>query len=116
LRNDLLKTGWFWIKKYNPLLWLAIGLIRFYQWFISPLLGPRCRFYPSCSHYTLEALKTHGIIYGSWLAIRRISRCHPANPGGVDLVPECGCSLGPVHLGKKCKKEKKKEESCKRSE
>ncbi len=71
----------------NPIKWFFIAIIKFYQWFISPLLGPRCRFYPSCSHYSLEALQTHGIIYGLWLSIKRILRCHPANPGGVDPVP-----------------------------
>lgn len=62
-------------------------IIRFYQLFISPLLGPRCRFYPSCSHYSLEALRTHGLFKGSWLSLKRISRCHPGNEGGIDLVP-----------------------------
>lgn len=75
----------------NPIKWLLIGLVRFYQLLISPLIGPRCRFYPTCSSYTIEALKQHGVLCGSWLAIKRIGRCHPANPGGVDLVPECGC-------------------------
>ncbi|MDX1347867.1 MAG: membrane protein insertion efficiency factor YidD [Thiomicrorhabdus chilensis] len=75
----------------NPIKWLLIGIVRFYQLFISPLLGPRCRFYPSCSNYTIEAIKQHGVLCGSWLAIKRIGRCHPANPGGVDPVPECGC-------------------------
>ena len=89
---------WQTLKKYNPLKWLLIGLVRFYQLLISPLLGPRCRFYPSCSHYTMEALQKHGVIYGSWLAIRRIGRCHPGNPGGVDPVPECGCGW----LGHRC--------------
>lgn len=89
---------WQTLKKYNPIKWLLIGLVRFYQLLISPLLGPRCRFYPSCSHYTMEALQKHGVIYGSWLAIRRIGRCHPGNPGGVDPVPECGCGW----LGQKC--------------
>lgn len=79
------------MKRFNPITWLFIGLVRFYQLFISPLLGPRCRFYPSCSHYTIEALKQHGLFCGSWLAIKRILRCHPANPGGVDPVPSCGC-------------------------
>ncbi len=77
--------------KMNPIKWLLIGIVRFYQLFISPLLGPRCRFYPSCSNYTIEAIKQHGVLCGSWLAIKRIGRCHPANPGGVDPVPECGC-------------------------
>lgn len=75
----------------NPFTWLLIGLVRLYQLFISPLLGPRCRFYPSCSSYTIEALKVHGVFKGTWLAIKRISRCHPGNPGGVDPVPPCSC-------------------------
>lgn len=75
----------------NPIKWLLIGLVRVYQLFISPLLGPRCRFYPSCSNYTIDAIKQHGVFCGSWLAIKRIGRCHPGNPGGVDPVPSCGC-------------------------
>lgn len=66
---------------------LLIALVRGYQLFISPLLGPRCRFYPSCSHYTIEALQTHGLVRGLWLSVKRIGRCHPGNPGGIDLVP-----------------------------
>lgn len=66
---------------------LLITLIRFYQLAISPLLGPRCRFYPSCSAYAIEALKRHGPLYGSWLTLRRLVRCHPLNEGGVDPVP-----------------------------
>ena len=62
-------------------------LIRGYQLFISPLIGPRCRFYPTCAHYALEALRAHGLRRGGWLALRRICRCHPWNPGGVDPVP-----------------------------
>ncbi|MGC9386006.1 MAG: membrane protein insertion efficiency factor YidD [Hydrogenovibrio sp.] len=71
--------------------WLVILPIRFYQWFISPLLGPRCRFYPSCSHYTVEAVQTHGVLRGLWLGIKRVVKCHPGHPGGVDPVPPCGC-------------------------
>ena len=55
--------------------------------FISPLLPPSCRFTPTCSQYALEALNMHGAIKGTWLALRRISRCHPLNPGGYDPVP-----------------------------
>jgi uncharacterized protein len=66
---------------------LLIGLISGYRMFISPLLGPRCRFYPSCSAYALEAVRVHGAWRGSWLAVRRISRCHPFHPGGLDPVP-----------------------------
>jgi putative membrane protein insertion efficiency factor len=62
-------------------------LIRGYQLAISPLLGPSCRFYPSCSHYALEAIDTHGALRGIWLTIKRISRCHPFHEGGFDPVP-----------------------------
>jgi uncharacterized protein len=58
-----------------------------YRRFISPLLPPSCRFYPSCSEYALEALRTHGAVRGLWLAVRRLARCHPFNPGGYDPVP-----------------------------
>ncbi|NRB37340.1 MAG: membrane protein insertion efficiency factor YidD [Pseudomonadales bacterium] len=63
-------------------------LVRFYQLFISPAFASGCRFYPSCSHYCLEALTTHGILKGSYLTVHRICRCHPGNPGGYDPVPE----------------------------
>lgn len=64
-------------------------LIRVYQRLISPFLGPHCRFYPSCSAYCLEAVQAHGTLKGLWLGIKRIAKCHPYHPGGVDLVP-CG--------------------------
>lgn len=67
---------------------VLIGIIRGYQLFLSPLLGNNCRYYPTCSHYTKEAIEKHGALYGSWLGICRISRCHPWHEGGVDLVPE----------------------------
>jgi uncharacterized protein len=68
--------------------WLLTGPIRAYQMSLSPLLGPRCRFHPSCSHYALEAIERHGAARGGWLAAKRIARCHPLNPGGYDPVPE----------------------------
>jgi putative membrane protein insertion efficiency factor len=67
---------------------LLIGLIQLYRWFVSPLLGPNCRFYPTCSSYAQQALARHGAARGSWLAARRICRCHPWNPGGYDPVPD----------------------------
>ncbi|HEY5718059.1 MAG TPA: membrane protein insertion efficiency factor YidD [Motiliproteus sp.] len=73
----------------NPLKALLMLLIRGYQLFISPLLGPNCRYYPSCSAYCLEALQSHGLVRGSWLGLRRILRCHPYCDGGLDPVPPC---------------------------
>ena len=63
-------------------------LIRAYQLVLSPMLGPSCRFYPSCSCYAHEAIARHGPVLGLWLAVRRILRCHPFTPGGYDPVPE----------------------------
>ncbi|TVM06106.1 MAG: membrane protein insertion efficiency factor YidD [Halomonas sp.] len=71
----------------RALVLLLVGLIRLYQLVISPLLGPRCRFWPSCSSYSIEALQVHGPLKGGWMAIRRILKCHPGNPGGMDPVP-----------------------------
>lgn len=62
-------------------------MIRFYQKFISPLLPPACRFYPTCSNYAFEALEVHGACKGSWLTVKRICKCHPFHPGGIDHVP-----------------------------
>jgi hypothetical protein len=66
---------------------ILILFIQLYRYTLSPLLGVRCRFEPSCSVYAIEALRQHGSIKGSWLAARRLSRCHPFNPGGYDPVP-----------------------------
>lgn len=66
---------------------LVLLAIRGYQLTLSPLLGPRCRFHPSCSHYAAEAVERHGLIRGSGLALARLGRCHPFNPGGYDPVP-----------------------------
>lgn len=64
-----------------------IILIRGYQRFISPLLGPHCRFTPGCSQYAIEAIRRFGMLKGSWLATKRILKCHPLHPGGDDPVP-----------------------------
>ncbi|MDE9964104.1 membrane protein insertion efficiency factor YidD [Staphylococcus pseudintermedius] len=66
---------------------LFIYAIRFYQRFISPLTPPSCRFYPTCSNYTLEAIQVHGAHKGSWLGLKRILKCHPFHKGGFDPVP-----------------------------
>jgi putative membrane protein insertion efficiency factor len=71
----------------SPLARVFIALIGVYRHVISPLLGPRCRFYPSCSEYAATAIKRHGAVRGFVLGVRRIARCHPWNPGGYDPVP-----------------------------
>ncbi|MFA5919726.1 MAG: membrane protein insertion efficiency factor YidD [Methylococcaceae bacterium] len=67
---------------------MLIAIIKFYKYFISPLLGSNCRFYPSCSSYSLEALQNHGAIIGSYLTLKRLLKCHPFHQGGIDPVPE----------------------------
>ena len=67
---------------------LLIGAVRAYQILLSPLLPPVCRFEPSCSHYSLQALRRHGPFRGTWLTVTRLCRCHPFHPGGFDPVPE----------------------------
>ncbi|MCB9793927.1 MAG: membrane protein insertion efficiency factor YidD [Alphaproteobacteria bacterium] len=67
--------------------WILSLPIRFYRYAISPMLPPACRFHPTCSAYALEAIEVHGALKGSWLAARRIARCHPFHPGGYDPVP-----------------------------
>jgi len=71
---------------------LLASCIRLYQWLVSPLLGPKCRFHPSCSHYALTAIERFGAMRGGWLALRRLARCHPFHPGGYDPVPLNVCS------------------------
>ena len=66
---------------------VLIGLLRFYRYAISPMLGRNCRFHPTCSEYAIEALERHGALRGGWLAAKRVGRCHPFNPGGYDPVP-----------------------------
>jgi len=67
--------------------WLVLLFLRLYKRIISPMLPAACRFYPTCSVYAIEAVEKHGAFRGGWLAMKRISKCHPFHPGGVDLVP-----------------------------
>jgi putative membrane protein insertion efficiency factor len=67
---------------------LAVALIRLYQVVLSPLFPPACRFHPTCSQYALVAITEHGLARGGWLALKRLARCNPWHPGGVDFVPK----------------------------
>lgn len=79
-------------SKLSLLAYVMLALVHFYRYVISPLIGPRCRFYPTCSTYALEAIKIHGAIKGGWLALKRILRCNPLSEGGEDPVPpKCNC-------------------------
>jgi putative membrane protein insertion efficiency factor len=75
------------VQAVSPVARLLVGLVAAYRRWLSPLLGQRCRFAPSCSAYAVEALTVHGAARGTWLAVRRIGRCHPFHPGGHDPVP-----------------------------
>ncbi len=82
------------MRSADPLVWM----IRGYQRLISPLTPPMCRFEPTCSQYAAVALARHGPVAGSWLAVRRLARCHPFHPGGYDPVPERPAALeGEAH-------------------
>ena len=67
---------------------LLMGMIRLYQLTLSPFIGGQCRFHPTCSNYAMDALASHGPLKGSWLALRRLLKCHPFHPGGFDPPPE----------------------------
>ena len=67
---------------------LILYVLRFYQRFVSPALGSNCRFYPSCSSYAIKAYKNFGVLRGTWLLVKRLSKCHPFNSGGLDEVPK----------------------------
>ncbi len=68
--------------------YVLMGIIRIYQLAVSPMLGPRCRFHPSCSCYAHTAIDRHGVVRGSWLGAKRLLRCHPFSEGGYDPVPD----------------------------
>jgi uncharacterized protein len=71
----------------GPAVWILVSTLGFYRRWISPVLPPSCRFTPSCSAYAIEALTVHGVLRGSWLTVRRLLRCGPWHPGGMDPVP-----------------------------
>lgn len=68
--------------------YILIALLRFYKYFISPMLGNHCRFYPSCSSYAIEALQVHGVFTGTFLTLKRLLKCQPFHEGGIDPVPK----------------------------
>jgi putative membrane protein insertion efficiency factor len=78
---------------------VLIALLTGYRRFISPMLAPRCRFYPSCSAYALEAVQVHGALRGSWLAVARLGRCHPFHSGGIDPVPPSRAAAAQAQRG-----------------
>jgi putative membrane protein insertion efficiency factor len=67
---------------------IAVGAVRGYQVLVSPLLGPSCRFRPTCSAYAITSIERFGVVKGGWLSLKRVSRCHPWSPGGFDPVPD----------------------------
>jgi putative membrane protein insertion efficiency factor len=77
----------------------VVLLLRLWQLVVSPVYGQTCRFYPSCSGYALEAVDRHGLVRGGWLALRRLGRCHPWNPGGLDPVPQRAETTPPAPPG-----------------
>ena len=77
-----------WQRAEAVLVTLLKGAVRAYQLLLSPVLPGGCRFYPSCSHYAMDALNAHGLLIGTWMATKRVLRCNPWHPGGVDPVPE----------------------------
>lgn len=74
---------------------LAIALLRLYQLAVSPLLGPHCRYHPTCSNYAVTAIRRFGVLRGGWIGLRRVGRCHPFHPGGFDPVPDVESETGP---------------------
>ena len=80
----------------HPVQSVALGLIKAYQYGVRPMLGPRCRFFPSCSEYTAEAISTYGVLRGSAMGALRLGKCHPWHAGGFDPVPPRGIDAHPA--------------------
>ena len=86
----------------EPLKTSLLTLIDLYQRFVSPMMAPHCRFYPTCSSYAQEAIGKYGALKGSYLAIKRLLKCHPWHPGGIDLVPDdCSCNAKNTSISSK---------------
>jgi putative membrane protein insertion efficiency factor len=83
-------------RGHSPAAAVLLAVVGAYRRWISPLLGPRCRFAPTCSAYALEAVERHGAVRGGWLALRRLVRCHPFHPGGLDPVPPAATTTVPA--------------------
>lgn len=81
---DINKQSRFWRPVLDLPRRVVVGLVRLYQMTLSPLLGPTCRFHPSCSQYMIEAVQKYGLFVGGWKGFKRIARCHPFHPGGYD--------------------------------
>ncbi|MCF8111011.1 MAG: membrane protein insertion efficiency factor YidD [Desulfobacteraceae bacterium] len=79
--------------------YLFVFIIKLYQALVSPLIGPRCRFYPSCSEYACESIRRFGAVRGTWLSARRLVKCHPFHPGGFDPVPDHYPGIESYRLG-----------------
>ena len=92
MKSPYLETASVGQKIRKASLILILEVLRFYQRFMSPALGTSCRFYPSCSNYAIKAYDNFGVLRGTWLVIKRLLKCNPFNPGGLDEVPE---KLGP---------------------
>jgi putative membrane protein insertion efficiency factor len=86
----------------SPVVRVLVLVLRFYRRWISPMLLPTCRFFPSCSVYAIEALTVHGVLRGSWLTLRRLLRCGPWHPGGMDPVPPARSSRSDAESESSC--------------
>ncbi|MDQ4091970.1 MAG: membrane protein insertion efficiency factor YidD [Actinomycetota bacterium] len=89
-------------QRAGPMAWALVVLLRFYRRWISPVLPPTCRFSPTCSAYAVEALTVHGALRGSWLTVRRLLRCAPWHPGGMDPVPTPRSPRSPAESESSC--------------
>ncbi|MDQ3904933.1 MAG: membrane protein insertion efficiency factor YidD [Actinomycetota bacterium] len=90
------------VRSTGPVVWMLVSTLWFYRRWISPVLPPSCRFTPSCSAYAIEALTVHGVLRGSWWTVRRLLRCGPWHPGGMDPVPPARSARSEVESESLC--------------